>query len=276
MKHHMKQGWRLTVKHMHILIVLFLYQLLWGFFLYRYVDSVVTPLLERYPGTLPSESASGLFWAEAQFRLLKTSLVQPYAWTLLGMLALRMIVTPLLNAGLFYSLHHVSAGGDGGSRFMQGIRRCWKRVLPLYWCETLLTLAPAWWLLPRGLDALLSSPSMLELAQTALPWGAGWLLWGVLLHLLFLALQFGAASGQSLTDSLLRAPRLLLPLAALSLVLWLIAAASGLAVSGASLLWAGLLAIMIQQLYHFGRTLLGIWSVASQFDCWQSNQPGSR
>lgn len=275
MKHHMKQGWRLTVKHMHILIVLFIYRLLWGFFLYRFVDSVVTPLLQRYPGSLPSDSAAELFWAESQFRLLKTSLALPYGWTLIAMLALRMLVTPLVNAGLFHSLHQVSAG-EGGSRFLQGIRRCWKKVLPLYWCESLLTLAPAWWLLPRGLDALLASSSLQQLAKTALPWAAGWLLWGILLHLLFLALQFGAASGQSFAGSLLRTPLQLAPLAALSLMLWLIAAAAGLAVGGAALLWAGLAALLLQQASHLGRTLLGVWSVASQYDCWQSRQPSSQ
>ena len=41
MKLHMKQGWRLTIKHFYIIILLFLYELMWGFFLYRTIEGIV-------------------------------------------------------------------------------------------------------------------------------------------------------------------------------------------------------------------------------------------
>ncbi|MBD2871632.1 hypothetical protein [Paenibacillus arenilitoris] len=271
MKTHLLQGWRLAVKHFYIVILLFLYQLVAGFFLYRFIDSVVSPLLRRYPGSFPSESAAQLFLTEAQFRLFKTDLITPYLWILGGLLAARMLLTPLINAGLFYSLQQTRDGG-GGTRFLEGIRKTWKPVLLLYWLESALALAPAWWLLPRGLDSLLASGNVPELLADVLPGASLWLAWATVLRLLSLAAQFGAASGEGIFRSLWKAVRNFLMYAAISLVLWAAGAALGLVVSGLSLIWAGLLALIVHQGYHLVRTLVKVWTIASQIDYLQSKQ----
>lgn len=269
MKSHMKQGWRLALKHFYIVILLFIYQLLWGFFLYRFIDSVVTPLLKRFPsdGAL-NESAVRLFFSEAQFQLMKTDLIQPYLWIIGGLFACRMLLTPLFNAGLFYSLHR--SDDAGGTKFIEGIRRAWKPVMLLYWLESLFALAPAWWLLPRGLDSLLESGTIGELLQTTLPGAIGWIFWIALLHLVFLAMQFGAASGKGPFHSLWSAVRHLAPFAGLSLLMWAIGAGIALFVTGLSLVWAGLIALIAHQGYHLIRTLMKVWTIASQYDCLQS------
>lgn len=268
MKIHLKQGWQLAVKHFYLVILMFLYQLLWGFFLYRFIDSVVSPLLRRYPSSYPSETAAQLFLTEAQFQLFKTDIISPYVWTFGALLVARMLLTPLFNAGLFYSLNQVRS--DGGTRFLEGIRKAWKPVVLLYWIEAVLSLAPAWYLLPRSLDALLESGSVPELLQAVLPGAALWLLWGTLLHLLFLAMQFGAASGEGVFRSLWRALRNFISYGALSLVMWGIGAAAGLAVTSLSMLWAGLFALILHQGYHLIRTLMKVWTIAAQYDCLQT------
>ncbi|MEV5026372.1 hypothetical protein [Paenibacillus sp. LPE1-1-1.1] len=268
MKIHLKQGWQLAVKHFYLVILMFLYQLLWGFFLYRFIDSVVSPLLRRYPSSYPSETAAQLFLTEAQFQLFKTDIISPYVWTFGALLVARMLLTPLFNAGLFYSLNQ--ARSDGGTRFLEGIRKAWKPVVLLYWIEAVLSLAPAWYLLPRSLDALLESGSVPELLQAVLPGAALWLLWGTLLHLLFLAMQFGAASGEGVFRSLWRALRNFISYGALSLVMWGIGAAAGLAVTSLSMLWAGLFALILHQGYHLIRTLMKVWTIAAQYDCLQT------
>jgi hypothetical protein len=270
MKIHLKQGWQLAVKHFYLVILLFLYQLLWGFFLYRFIDSVVTPLLRRYPSDYPSEAAAHLFLTEAQFQLFKTDLITPYVWTLGGLMVLRMLLTPLFNAGLFYSMNHTRL--DGGTRFLEGIRKNWKPVVLLYWMESVLSLAPAWWLLPRGLDALLQSSSIPDLLGTVLPGAGLWLLWGTLLHLLFLAMQFGATSGEGVFRSLWKALRNFLSYAAISLIMWGIGAAAGLVVTGLSMLWAGLFALILHQGYYLIKTLMKVWTIAAQYDCLQTKQ----
>jgi hypothetical protein len=85
MKQHLKAGWSLTVRHIYVIIVLFVYQLLWGFFLYRLVDGLIVPLLRRYPGSGMPASAARLYLYEAEFRLMKTDLIQPYLWTFAGL-----------------------------------------------------------------------------------------------------------------------------------------------------------------------------------------------
>jgi hypothetical protein len=267
---YIKQGWRLTIKHFYIVIILFLYELIWGFFLYRIVENIVVPLLKRYPDAMPSDNSVQLFLTEAQFQLLKTDLIRPYVWLFAGLLAARMLVTPLLNAGLLHSLRHVT--DENGTRFLQGIREAWKPVALLYLIEIALALAPAIWLLPRGLDALLGSASFPELAQRTVPLAIGWIVWVALLHLLFLAMQFGAVSRSGVLQGLWSGIRHILPLAGVSLLMWLIGVGLSLTVSAASMLWAGLLALILQQSYHLIRTIMKVWTVAAQFDVWQSKQ----
>ncbi|WP_256710588.1 hypothetical protein MHI37_00680 [Paenibacillus sp. FSL H8-0548] len=268
MKIHLKQGWRLTVKHFYLVIILFLYQLLWGFFLYRFIDSIVSPLLRRYPSAYPSDVAAQLFVTEAQFQLLKTDLISPYVWTLGSLLLIRMVLTPLFNAGLFYSLKQTRS--DGGTRFLEGIRKAWKPVVLLYWVESILSLAPAWWLLPRALESLLQSSSVPELMQTVLPGAALWLIWGTVLHLLFLSMQLGAASGEGVFRSLWLALRNFLSYAALSLIMWGLGAAAGIVVTSVSMLWTGLFALILHQGYHLVRTLMKVWTIAAQYEYLQS------
>lgn len=267
---YMKQGWSLAVKHFNIVILLFLYQLLWGFFLYRFIDSVVTPLLRRFPSAYPSESAVQLFITEAQFQLFKTDLISPYLWALGGLFAARMLLSPLFNAGLFHSFNQMR--DTNGTRFFEGIRKAWKPVMLLYWIESILALAPAWWLIPRSLDLLLESGSVPELLQSVLPAAGLWLLWGALLHLLFLAMQFGATSGEGMFRSLWRSVKHILSYAAISLLMWAISAALGLVVTSLSLLWAGLFALILHQGYHLIRTLMKVWTIAAQYECLQSKQ----
>jgi hypothetical protein len=268
---YIKQGWRLTIKHFYIVIMLFLYELIWGFFLYRMVENIVVPLLKRYPDAMHSDNAVRLFLTEAQFQLLKTDLILPYVWLFAGLLAARMLVTPLLNAGLLYSLRHLT--DENGTRFLQGIREAWKPVALLYLVETALALAPAAWLLPNGLDALLGSASIQQLAEKTVPWAALWIAWAALLHLLFLAMQFGAVSRSGVMQGLWSGIRHILPLAGVSLLMWLIGAGLSLTVSAASMLWAGLVALILQQGFHLVRTIVKVWTVASQFGVWQSKQP---
>ncbi|ANY66407.1 hypothetical protein BBD42_08005 [Paenibacillus sp. BIHB 4019] len=270
MKQHMKQGWRLAIRHFYIVILLFLYQLLWGLFLYRFVDMTVLPLLRRFPLQHPSDSAVSLFFSEAQFQLTKTDLINPYLWLLGGLFAARMLLTPLFNAGLLYSLHHM--GEIGETQFLQGIRKAWKPVTLLYWLRTLLIFAPGWFLLPRAFKLLMEGHSLGELLQGTLPGFGGWLLWSFLVHLLLLAMQFGAASGTGSLRWLGHALRNLFPYAGISLLMWLLAIAASLCVSGLSYAWAGMLALIMHQAYHLLRTLLKVWTLAAQYDCLQSKQ----
>ncbi|MHA7967526.1 hypothetical protein ACX93W_25720 [Paenibacillus sp. CAU 1782] len=276
MKTFMAQGWRLALSHFHLVLLLFLYQLFWGLFIYRVIDGVVTPLLKRLPSGETVNASSGIldginshFLAEAQFQLLKTDLAHPYLWMLGGLFAARMLLTPLFNAGLLYSMHEKEKGG-GKSGFLKGIRKKWLPVSLLYWLQTLLALLPSWWLLPRGLQAALQSASASEAAAALLPGAALWLGWGALLSLLFLAMQIGTVTGEGIWPSLWNALKRFLPYAGLTLAMWGIGLLASLTVSSLSFIWAGLAALIVHQGYHLVKTLLKVWTMASQLQCLQS------
>lgn len=279
MKSFMTQGWRLAWSHFHLVLLLFLYQLIWGFFIYRMIDGIVAPLLKRLPPEEMVRSSSGIldgtanhFLAEAQFQLLKTDLAGSYLWMLGGLFAARMLLSPLFQAGLLYSLHRKSEG-SAGTAFLEGIRKTWRPVSLLYWAQSLLVLLPGWWLLPRGLEAAMGSRSAPEALSAILPGALLWLAWSGLMGLLFLAMQIGAVTGEGIWRSLWHSLKRFVAYAGITLAMWGIALLCSLAVSGMSLLWAGLAALVVHQGYHLVRTLLKVWTLASQLQCLQSRPP---
>jgi hypothetical protein len=270
MRRLLKKGWDMTVRHKYVLVLLFLYRLLWGFFLYRFVDSVVTPILARYPEEHPHSDAAHLFLVEAQFRLLKTDLANDVLWLLGGLLLLRMVLTPLLNAGVYYSFHHAVEGE--GTRVLFGMRRTWKPVTLLYWLENGLILLPAVWLLPLAKDRFFSEPSLTAWLQGLLPYAAAWLALGFMLHLLFQFMQFGAVSREGIFKGLGLALRRALPLIGITFIMLGIGLAVSATAWAVSLLWSGFLAVALHQAFHFVRSLLTLWTTASQYQVWSKTE----
>jgi len=265
-----RKGWGLTSRHKYVLVVLFLYRLLWGFFLYRFIDSVAAPVLARYPDAHPNANAVRMFLIEAQFRLLKTDLVNETLILLAGMFFLRMILTPLLNAGLYYSFHH--AGEESGTRVLSGIRRCWKPVVLLYLTENVLALLPAVWLVPFAKARFFAQFSVQAWVLELLPYAGAWAVWMFLLRLLFRFMQFGAVSRDGIVKGLLRACANVLPLAAVTLLMLSIAAAASLAVTSATMIWTGFVSIAVHQAFQFVRTMMSVWTAASQFALWKADE----
>ncbi|WP_221469100.1 hypothetical protein [Cohnella nanjingensis] len=257
----------MTRRHKYVLVVLFVYRLLWGFFLYRFIDSLVTTVLSRYPDPHPNNGAVRLFLIEAQFRLLKTNLIDEVLWMLAGMLLIRMLLTPLLNAGIYYSFQH--ANESDGTRVMTGIRSAWKPVTLLYWIENLLALLPAAWLIPMAKTQYLSNPSEGAWLREILPYAGAWALWAFLLHLLFLFMQFSAVSQDRLLSGLGRACRQAFPLLAVSVALFALGTAASLAITASSLLWTGFLTVALHQAFQLVRALLTLWTAASQHQLWK-------
>jgi hypothetical protein len=248
-----------------IIVLLFLYEIIWSFILYRYVHSVVGPILYRYPGEdIPNWSS--LFWIESEIRLLKTDMADAYVLTLLAMLLVRMLLTPLINAGVFQTIHHST--GDQWRVFIDGIRRMWGRFLSLYALQTLAALAPLYWLVPPVARALRNG-DLVSLLQpgSLLPW-IGYLLYLALARLGFMYIQFAVASGERWGAALLIWLRKLLPSLGLTACILLIALFLQSILAAASLFWAGLVALIIYQATPLLRVALKIWEIASQHDLW--------
>ncbi|HZG76795.1 MAG TPA: hypothetical protein VEZ72_13170 [Paenibacillus sp.] len=265
-----KSGWLAARRSWFLLFILFFYQYVWGFAIYKYVASKVEPLLHRYPGGELTESAKRLFWLEAEFQLTKTDLIASYLWTLGALLLVRLLITPLLNAGMYNAM---ARGGDGQRKaFAQGVKRYAKPFLLLYGLQALLTFAPLAWIVPRALEAAASSYDWTSIATALLPYVAGWLAYQGALDLLFMYVGFGIVDGGGGWSGLALFARRALPIVALALATFGALLAISLATAALSVWWAGFLAVVIHQSFPIVRALLKLWSLRSQYDLWSAHR----
>lgn len=259
---YLKDGFRASLRQPFSVLVLFLYRFCWGIALYKLSQSVVLPLLHRYPDQAGFETQTRLFLAEGQFVLFKTDISHPYLWLLAGLLVFRMVLTPVLNAGLFFSLTHTHL--NAGYRFVRGVAELGRAYALYYAVRVALTLAPLWWVLPKLRDAFLGASSYPDLAKEVLPYAAVMLGYGFLLHLLFLYIQFGRIRSEPLASSIGTALRSLPLILGIAALLLLVSALVSLAVLGGTMLWAGFWALVIYQAYRFVQTLFSVWAIAAQ------------
>lgn len=265
-----RSGWSVARRSWFLLFILFLYQYLWGFALYKFAKGTIVPLLHRYPGGELPESAARLFWMEAQFQLTKTDLIAPYLWTLGTILLIRMAMTPLLNAGLYNAL---ARGGDGQRRaFGQGVKRFAKPFLLLYGLQTLLTFAPLLWALPRALEAAAAAGNWLAIGTALLPYAAGWLAYQGALELAFMYVGFGIVGGDGGWTGLAALARRALPIAGLALAIFGIVFAVSLTAAALSIWWAGFFAVLLHQAFPLVRCLLKLWGISAQYQHWSARK----
>ncbi|WP_058300961.1 hypothetical protein [Gorillibacterium timonense] len=257
----LKKGWSSAWSQPFVLAVLFLYRFAWAFALFRIAKSHVVPLLARYPDSGGPSGGAQLFLMEAQFRLAKTDLAAEYVGGLLLLLGIRMLITPLLNAGIFYSLTHTQL--NTGYRFFKGLKRLGPAFTLYYAARMALTLLPLLWIYPhvRSLNelySLASNPNKLLLY--ALVYAA----YGYLIHLLFLHLQFGHTERQPFLRTLIRSLSSALPVLGTALLLITLSVLLSAGVLAAALWDAGLWTFLLYQGYTFVRTFLSLWGITSQ------------
>ncbi len=260
-----KYGLSVTWRKSLLIIILFLYEMFWGFLLYRYVKSVLVPILYRYPGQeVPTWSS--LFWIEGEFRLVKTDMASIYIWTLASLLLVRLLLTPLINAGLFHAIHHEAQ--EQWRSFLNGIRTRWGKFLSLYGVQMVLTLAPLYWLVPHLATALqersLTNVHMMNSALLI----ASYLAYVAFVRLCFMYLQFAVTASDSLGSAFLIWCKRQLPLIGLSLIILLIAIVLQGMLTAVSMFWAGLTTLIVYQATPLVRVLLQVWEIAAQHDLW--------
>ncbi|SEC22431.1 hypothetical protein [Paenibacillus sp. GP183] len=268
MRRYLKSGFTMALHQPFAVILMFLYQAGWGVLLYKMIQSILLPLMHRYPGAEQPAFALKLFLAESQFQLFKTDLIQPYIWWLASLFVLRMLVTPLLNAGIYYSLAHPEL--NAGYRFVKGIRELSLRFFLAYIVQISLTLTPLFWLVPKFQTSWSTQSSYVSALTAIMPWLIAYLFYSYLLRLCFTYIQFTQVSRVPLLSSfsiLLRHGGLILMIGIILLIF------SGLltgTVMTAAYIWTGFIALLIYQLYPFCNMFLQIWSLSAQFQLWSS------
>ncbi|MEC0242674.1 hypothetical protein P4H66_22945 [Paenibacillus dokdonensis] len=267
MKSHILNGWKSLKNQFYIVIILFLYQLIWGYFLYRLVHSAVVPLLMRYPDPPPNELSQLLYYIEGKMSLSTSGTVHTYIWILISMCALRMLATPFIHAGIFYGLHR-EREGEIGLYFFQGMKRHGKVVFLFHLAEWILIAAPAYWIVPKIYEILLNGMQLQTLVLQILPYAAAWLLYSYIIHQLNLFMQFGKIGGTGLLSPLWHCLRGAAPLIGVSIVLGITSLLLFSLCTGISLIWAGIIALILQQGYHLVSCIMRLWGISAKFDLW--------
>ncbi|MDF2926006.1 MAG: hypothetical protein K0R57_4920 [Paenibacillaceae bacterium] len=268
MFHYINKGFHATLRQPFPVLVLFLYRFCWGIVLYKLCQSIVLPLLHRYPGDSGFESQTRLFLAEGQFVLLKTDISHSVIWLLAVLLVLRMVCTPLLNAGLFYSLSNTHF--NAGYRFVRGIAEHWRSYTLLYAAKTALTLLPLWWISPKLQASFATAASYTDLAYGMLPQLGFLAVYSFLIHLLFVYLQFGRVQADSILRTLGTALRSLPLMLGISVLILLATALCSLAVLSSTIMWAGFWMLVVYQAYRFFQTLFSVWAIAAQHELYMT------
>jgi hypothetical protein len=266
MNQYLKDGWKAALRQPFAVLTLFIYQLLWGVAIYKFVQSIVVPLMHRYPGAGQTKGASQIFLAEGQFQLLKTDISHSYLWWMVALLAARMLLTPLINAAVYYSLGHTEL--KSGYRFFKGMKELGLPFFIAYLVQMALTLSPLFWLLPKAMATLSSSSSYETALVGMLPWFIGFLIYGYLLRLCFMFIQFAIVHQTSLISSVGVLLRYFLRVAYLAIILVLLSGLLTATVVTTSYIWAGLLALLIYQLYPLFVMFFQVWTIAAQYQLW--------
>jgi hypothetical protein len=140
MKSAMIAGLRKLGKLKTVIFALLLWQLLWSTVLVVIAKPVVDSILYRWPNEDLSGMTSYLYSFEFQFLLMNGGLTQAVMGTLLSLLAIRYLFSPLIEAGLYYSLYR--AGGGSISPFLSGIRRYAKAFYAMHAIQWLFIFIP--------------------------------------------------------------------------------------------------------------------------------------
>lgn len=261
-----KEGWTLVRLHFFIVILLFIYRLAWGIFNYKYTASGVIPLLLRYPGSEQGPLNQTLFWMESQIALMQNSSVHRYFLIMLAVIVFRLLLTPLLRAGVYYSLHN---GKQPGQRsFLTGIRLFWRSSLFYFTVETCLLLLPGYWIVPHVAHHLSGDP--LLIVTRLLPYVALWGAFAWLTRQCLMYMQFGTISGRGAWFSLTCCMRRIISGSGISITLGVATLVLLSLFSASAWLWTGLLALLLHQTYHLISALFTIWHTAAQYHVWNT------
>ncbi|WP_410513009.1 hypothetical protein PaeBR_00495 [Paenibacillus sp. BR2-3] len=265
------RGLQSMKEQIYILVLLFIYRLLWGYFMYGFVRDAIIPILLRYPNEQAGGSGMGrlLYYIEGQFSLTGDSNVQRWLWMLLAMSVLRLVLSPFIRAGLIHELHKESIG-ERGLFFFPGMRQYGLPVLIFSLVEWLLALVPLYWIAPVIYKLLLSSYLNYTLLWQISPYLLAWLVYIFIIRLCLLYMQFGYTRGTGMFSSLLICLRYFLPAAAVSVMLgaggFIVLLVCGLT----GLLSPGLPALLVRQVSPLPSTFFKMWGVAAQYHLWHS------
>lgn len=265
MSQRLHQGWSVTKRHVNIILLYFIYQAIWGFVLYRIIDHIVSPLLLRYPKITNSSEAMQLFWIETEFNLMKTDMIVPYIWSLAGLLLLRMMITPIIQSGMYYSLFEMSQGAER-TAFRKGIAATWKPMMLVYWLKSIAILVPLVYLLRPLIfiqDPQAAFTSLLD--QPGWLW-IGFILWATMISLLSYMITLGIGAKLSPVQALLSTIKHTARVLIIGITLTCCYLLISLPIHTLSIVWVTFISFVLYQLLPLVRVVFKVWTISAQYN----------
>lgn len=210
-----------------------------------------------------------LYYVEGQFSLNTDPEIRNWLWMFLGLVLLRLLLSPFIRAGLLHELHQ-ERKGERGLFFFPGMKLYGFPVFIFSLIEWVLALLPLYWLAPKMYGLFLSSFLNSSLLLHLVPYVLAWLIYIFIVRLFLLYMQFGYTSGTGMFSSLFICIKSLIPALGISIIL----GAAGLIlllVCGLSGIFCpGLPALLIRQLSSLPSTLFKMWGISAQYHLWRS------
>ncbi len=270
MVRYLRESLRLAGGQMFSLVILFLFHFTWSVLLYRFVQARVIEVMQRFPPAELGGERFQLFVNESSLLLERTDLAMPVLWMLLAYAAGKVLLTPILYAGVYASL--LNPHRARGTIFIEGMRGFGGSFTWLYLLRLALMALPFYWAVPAFMTGLNTASSITQLLLSLAPWAIGIALYGGMLKLMFTHLLFALMANRGLLSSLAFSLRHLPKLSLLACIIFGIAVASAAIFYSISLFWAGFLTIIIYLLYPLVQLGFRIWSIAAQYEYWQARQ----
>ena len=135
---------------------------------------------------------------------------------------------------------------------------------------------PAYWLVPKLYATLMDSFHSLHLLLPGIPYVAGWIIYGWVIHHAVLYMQFGISDPEGehrihgTFKGLWIAVRHIFMVLGIALMLGTIHLLVFGAFTSASWFLTGLAGLILQQTYPLARSLLNMWKICAHFRLWQS------
>ena len=264
---YLKEGWRLASREPFAIATLFLFHFIWGLLFYQFVQGHVVDIMERFPPPELGGERVNLFLYESMLLLQQSDIAMPALWTLLAYVGMRMLLTPMLHAGVYHSLYLGS--GARGTVFIRGLRRFGGSFTWLYLLRLLLTAIPLYWALPAAANSFAVSSSYAELLLRLSPWVLGIAAYGAMLKLVFTYVLFALISDEGLLRNLSFAIRHFPKVCGLALSVFGSSLLLHAIILSLSLYWAGFVSILLYLAYPLLQIWLKVWAISVQHRYWQ-------
>src|SRR5699024_9870093 len=164
--HSLKKGFARISQLPLLLSLFFLYQLLWGVILYLAIKSVLIPILFRLPDKQTAPELFNFFLIESQIRCMKMDVAVPALLLACTLIALRLVITPILNVGLYSAIQDRGAAEPQLTLFVNGMRKHSLAFLFIHLLQWTIMLLPIIMFVPlAGKEDMLQLVSAVTLSE---------------------------------------------------------------------------------------------------------------